>query len=255
MKATWWGHATVTIEDRGYTVLTDPLLRDRVGHLHRRRGVTPVPRSRPDAVLISHLHADHCDVASLRRLAPDIRLVVPRGAAGFLRHRLGERDIVEVVAGDEVTVGGLRVRAVPAHHPASRGALSRLRAAPVGYLISGTRTAWFAGDTGLFDAMAELSGVDLALVPVWGWGWSLGEGHLDPESAAQALLRVRPAVAVPIHWGTLWPIGCGRVRPDRFTEPGAEFARYAARVGADTSVRVLDPGASTTMSTAGLAAP
>jgi L-ascorbate metabolism protein UlaG (beta-lactamase superfamily) len=248
MRVTWWGHATVAIEDGGSTVLTDPVLRNRLAHLYRRRGPAPGNGSLavPDAVVISHLHADHCDVGSLRGLSASTRMIVPRGAAAFLQRKLGgDRDLVEVVAGDEVEVGTLRVRAVPARHPGSRSPGSRVQAPALGYLVAGRRsTAWFAGDTGLFDGLRRLGPVDLALVPVWGWSWTLGPGHLGPAEAAEAVRRVAPGWAVPIHWGTLWPLGCHRVRPDRFTEPGPEFARLAARAAPDTRVRVLAPGGS-----------
>ncbi|GAB3947018.1 hypothetical protein GCM10027614_41510 [Micromonospora vulcania] len=96
--------------------------------------------------------------------------------------------------------------------------------------MSGDTTAWFGGDTGLFDGMTSLGPVDLALVPVWGWGWNLGARHLDPVRAAEAMRIIAPSTAVPIHWGTLWPIGFGRVRPDRFHRPGEEFAEHTARL-------------------------
>jgi len=78
------GHATVLIELNGVRLLTDPVLRDRVAHL--RRQVAPVKKSvlfdatGPDAVLISHLHYDHLDLASLRLLGLDTPLLVPVGA-------------------------------------------------------------------------------------------------------------------------------------------------------------------------------
>jgi L-ascorbate metabolism protein UlaG (beta-lactamase superfamily) len=244
VRITWWGHATVAIDDGGTTVLTDPVLRSRLAHLYRRRG--PAPKlAAPDAVVISHLHADHCDLGSLRGLPASTKMIVPRGAAALLNRKLGGgRDVEEVVADDEVTVGGLRIRAVPAVHPAGRSPGSRWRAKAVGYLVTGKRTAWFAGDSGLFDGMSELGPVDVALVPVWGWSWTLGPGHLGPEEAAEAVRRVAPGWAVPIHWGTLWPVGFGRVRPDRFTAPGPEFAAEMADRAPEVRVRVLPPGSS-----------
>ena len=92
--------------------------------------------------------------------------------------------------------------------------------------------------------MGSLGPLDIALVPIWGWGWSLGPGHLDPQRAAEALRLAAPTWAVPIHWGTFWPIGCAGVHPDRFTEPGVEFARAAATVAPQTTVRLLGPGQS-----------
>jgi L-ascorbate metabolism protein UlaG (beta-lactamase superfamily) len=243
MNITWWGHATVAVADLGTTILTDPVLRNRLAHLHRRRGPRPVLAAAPDAVVISHLHGDHCDLPSLRSLPPSTRILVPRGGGAFLRSRLGAgRDVVEIVAGESVDVGELRVRAVPANHDDRRAPKSRIRARALGYVFEGTRSAWFCGDTGLFDEMRSLGPLDLALVPVWGWGWTLGAGHLDPAGAAEAMRITNPAQAVPIHWGTLWPVGCKRVRPDRFHGPGEEFAALTASAAPKTDVRVLAPG-------------
>jgi L-ascorbate metabolism protein UlaG (beta-lactamase superfamily) len=118
----------------------------------------------------------------------------------------------------------------------------------LGYLLRrGGRTVYFAGDTDLFPGMAELGPVDVALLPIWGWGLSVGEGHLDPERAARALEMIRPGMAVPIHWGTFYPVGLRLLRPEPLTEPAREFARLAARLAPGTEVRVLEPGAETSL--------
>jgi L-ascorbate metabolism protein UlaG (beta-lactamase superfamily) len=244
VRVTWWGHSTVAIEDRGLRLLTDPLLRTRLGHLRRRRGPVPEPGAEVDAVLVSHLHADHLDVASLRRLPSAAMLIVPRGAAAFLRQcdQGLARRCQELAVGEEVSVGHLRVRAVPARHNPGRGPWSRHRAPAIGYTVHGGRSAWFAGDTGLFDEMDDLGPLDVALVPVGGWGPTLGSGHLDPAAAAEAVRRMGAKWAVPVHFGTFWPMGMEQVRPDRFLGPGAEFARLAAMAAPATRVRVLAPG-------------
>ena len=60
--------------------------------------------------------------------------------------------------------------------------------AALGYLIRGSHQIYFAGDTDLFEGMATLAPrLDLVLLPIWGWGPSLGPGHLDPRRAAEAL--------------------------------------------------------------------
>lgn len=251
MRVTWWGHATVTLETAGARLLTDPVLGHSVGHLRRRRGPAPTAEAlRADAVLISHLHADHLHVPSLRRLPPDVPLVVPHGTVRLLR-ALRQPELAarchEVRPGDRVTVAGAQLHVVPAQHDGRRSPLSRHRGPAVGYLVRrDDGSAWFAGDTDLFPGMADLAPVDLALVPVGGWGPTLGAGHLDPARAAEAVRRVRAAVAVPIHFGTLWPRGLDRVRPDRFLGPETEFARRVAGVAPDTVVRVLAPGESVT---------
>ncbi|MFE9202477.1 MBL fold metallo-hydrolase [Micromonospora sp. NPDC007230] len=247
VQLTWCGHSTVWIEDSGIRLLTDPLLRDRLAHLRRRRGPTPRLPSAPDAVLVSHLHADHLDFASLRRLPEHTTLVVPAGAARLVRRALGAAAAgrcTELAVGDRLTIGGVGVAAVPAAHHAGRGPWSRHRATAVGYLIEGRARTWFAGDTGLFDEMADLGPLDLALIPVGGWGPTLGPGHLDPTGAAEAVRRAAPAWAVPIHFGTFWPVGCDRIRADRFARPGDDFARQVETVSPATRVRVLRPGES-----------
>ncbi|RIV39244.1 MBL fold metallo-hydrolase [Micromonospora radicis] len=249
VRLTWHGHSTVWLEDSGTRLLTDPLLRDRLAHLRRRRGPTPRLPAAPDAVLVSHLHADHLDFASLRRLPADTTLVVPAGAAPLVRRALGVagRRCTELAAGERTTIGAVTVSAVPAAHPDARGPWSRQRASAVGYLVEGRARTWFAGDTALFDQMADLGPVDLALIPVGGWGPTLGAGHLDPSTAAEAVRRAATGWAVPIHYGTFWPVGCDRIRPDRFFQPGDDFARHAARVAPRTRVRVLQPGESFTV--------
>jgi L-ascorbate metabolism protein UlaG (beta-lactamase superfamily) len=88
----------------------------------------------------------------------------------------------------------------------------------------------------------------VALIPIWGWGTSLGPGHLDPEGAARAIALVQPRVAIPIHWGTFLPIGLGRRNTALLTGPPLEFARHAAALAPNTEVQTLSPGQSFTVS-------
>jgi L-ascorbate metabolism protein UlaG (beta-lactamase superfamily) len=232
------GHATVRIELDGTRLLTDPVLRNRTVHLRRHTPVDPAAVADVDAVLVSHLHYDHFDRASLRRLGRDVTVVVPRGARRLVR---GFRDVREAAVGDELQVGGVRIRATHAAHPG--GVRPTVWSAPaLGYLVSGSRTVYFAGDTDLFDGMSALApDLDLALLPVAGWGPRVGPGHLDPERAAEAVRRLQPRLAVPIHWGTLATPG---QRPS--DEPPEAFRRLAADVAPDVEVRVLRPGEATT---------
>jgi L-ascorbate metabolism protein UlaG (beta-lactamase superfamily) len=99
---------------------------------------------------------------------------------------------------------------------------------------------YFAGDTDLFEGMGALAPVDLALVPIWGWGPTIGAGHLDPQRAAEAVAQLGARTAVPIHWGTYFPL---HQRPGPFlTEPPLEFVRAAAQVAPATRVEILALG-------------
>lgn len=247
MEVTWWGHATCTIEESGVRLLTDPLFARRLAHLRRRRGALPPPEAAvADAVLVSHLHADHLHVPSLARLAPGTRLIAPAGASRAVPGlgRLGLR-ITEVRAGDTVEVGALRVRAVPARHDGRRLPMGPHRSPALGYVVEGGARTYFAGDTGLFEDMADAVGpVDVALLPVGGWGPRLGLGHLDAGRAAQALAVLGALSAVPVHYGTYWPIGMDGVRPHEFHAPGEEFVRHAARLAPKAAVHRLGHGES-----------
>ena len=235
-ELTWIGHSTVLVELEGVRLLTDPLLRNRVAHLRRLQPVVLDALGRIDAVLISHGHYDHLDVASLRSLDAGIPVVAPRGLAPVLR-RAGRASILEVDEGDEIPFGDLVVQATPAEHSGRPG----LRTAnALGFIIRGPTSVYFAGDTDIFDDMAELGPVDVALVPVWGWGSTIGIGHLDPRRAAQAVAHLHARIAVPIHWGTYRPLH--QREGVYLTEPPLEFRREAAELAPETRVEVLGLG-------------
>ncbi len=244
LHLTYVGHATLLLEMEGVRLLTDPLLRSRVTHLRRR--ALPVSHhlfSDIDAVLISHLHWDHFDRASLRQIDRQTRFVAPIGSARLLR-REGFRQIDEVGMGESVHVGPLAIKATYADHGNLRLPFGR-KADSLGYLIKGAHTTYFPGDTDIFSGMAGLSDdLDLALLPVWGWGPSLGPGHMDAVRAAEALTLLQPRVAVPIHWGTFHPIGMGRLSKKMLRRPPLLFASRAARRAPDVRVLVLQPGES-----------
>jgi L-ascorbate metabolism protein UlaG (beta-lactamase superfamily) len=248
VEITWWGHATCTVEDSGTRVLTDPLFTRRLAHLRRRRGAPPPPEAAvADIALVSHLHADHLHVPSLARLAPGTRLVVPKGAARQVAglRRLAHLRLSEAVPGDEIRVGDLVVRAVSALHDGRRLPVGPHRSPALGFVIEGDARTYFAGDTGLFETMAkEVGPVDVALLPVGGWGPYLGDGHLDAGRAAEALALLAPRSAVPVHYGTYWPIGMDAVRPHEFHAPGEEFVRLAAARAPDVAVHRLGHGES-----------
>jgi L-ascorbate metabolism protein UlaG (beta-lactamase superfamily) len=225
-------------------LLTDPLVRRRAGPLVRVVApVRPEATRDIDAVLLSHLHADHADLASLRRVGAPV--IAPRGAGAWLRRRR-IREVREVRDGDEHPLGAVTVRAVAAEHEDRRYPWGP-HAEPLGFVVRGSRSVYFAGDTDLFDAMSDLHrALDVALLPVWGWGTKLGPGHLDPGRAARAAAIIHPRVAIPIHWGTFAmprPLGPGAASD----APPQEFAQLAAREAPEVEVRVLAPGERTSV--------
>ncbi|WP_432512648.1 MBL fold metallo-hydrolase [Kineococcus sp. SYSU DK001] len=267
VEVTWLGHSTVTVDVRtgaGHLrLVTDPVLRPGLAHL-RRRPRTPAPAASAgcDLALVSHLHHDHLDLPSLRRLRPAV-LVAPPGSADWVRWKLRvpTTRVVEVAVGESLELpfpaGPVEVTALPAHHaghrtlswasraPADARAVQHLVRVPGAFGGTGRDDLllWAIGDTGEFegsDAVLAAGGrsPDVALVPVGGWGHTLGPHHLDPRQAAELVARVRPGVSVPVHWGTLHPIALGATMGDRFVEPGRRFTREASRLGVPGAVQL-----------------
>jgi L-ascorbate metabolism protein UlaG (beta-lactamase superfamily) len=152
--------------------------------------------------------------------------------------------------------GDLRITAVRAEHSGHRWG-PRSTHGPdteaLGFLLEGAgSTVYVSGDTALYDGMRLLAkrDVDIALLPVWGWGPTLGPGHLDPVGAADAAALIRPRFAVPVHWGTLTVAGMtavpslvrGRMRR-LLVDPPRAFATEVAARGLRTRVVVTEPGA------------
>ena len=233
------GHSTVLIDLDGVRLLTDPLLRERVAFLRRASTVDVDQLRNLDAVLISHAHHDHFDLPSLELLGSSVPVVVPRGLGRLLK---GHKTVIEVVEDEEISFGAVTVRATHAEHEGRRQP-RRITAAPLGFAISGSRRIYFAGDTDLFPGMEGLvPDLDLALIPIWGWGPTLGGGgHLDPRRAAEALRLLRPRIAVPIHWGTYRPLHRG-ADAAFLADPAEAFVREAATAAPEVEVRVLRPG-------------
>jgi L-ascorbate metabolism protein UlaG (beta-lactamase superfamily) len=260
------GHATVLI-DLGYVrVLTDPLLRHRISGLVWRH---PRPRTEldhaVDAVLISHMHLDHLDLPSLRQLGRDVPLLVPPRAGGFLARR-GFKNVHELRPGQSVAVsesagtgepagihppvgsGEVRVRATPANHTGFRPPFGPVGGC-LGFVVEGSARVYFAGDTDLFPEMDALGPIDVALLPVAGWGPTLGPGHMNAYRAAQALRLIRPKIALPIHWGTFAPLGMHFLPWQYLVRPPLEFLEHAGRLAPEVDVRVLEPGESLDLDT------
>ncbi len=239
LQVTWLGHATVVLDLAGTRLVTDPLLRAHAGPL-RRRGPAPRPEqwAGSDAVLLSHLHHDHAELASLRMLG-DVPVLSAAPNAAWLRRR----GLAGVSLGPDTAdpgewhrVGSVEVRQVEADHHARP--MPHRPAAAHGHLLrAGDRRVHVVGDSDLTPTMAraaELAGgpLDLVVVPIHGWGPRLSDGHLDPVRAAQACAAVGARWVLPYHFGTLYP----PLVPwfsDYLDRPLAEFAAALAEHAPD----------------------
>lgn len=247
---TWLGHSTVVLDLDGVRLVADPLLRPHAGIL-RRRGRPPRPETwaGANAVLLSHLHLDHADLASLRLLP-----VVPIFTAHVNARWVVRKGLVAQPASPDawtrVGESDVEVRLSPAVHH-GRPMPHRPNAAH-GHLVRGpSGIVWVAGDTGLFRGMAEmprLAGgpIDVAIVPVGGWGPRLSSGHLGPEQAAVACRLVAARWAIPVHWKTLH-LPAGHLYPPGWMD--AAGAAFKTAVTLPCRAVVLDIGATTVIRT------
>lgn len=241
----WLGHATTVLDLDGTRVVTDPLLGRHAGLLRRRGGQ---PRdadwSVPDLVLLSHLHHDHAELASLRRLG-DVPVITAPANAAWLRAK-GLHAALGLHEDAWFRAAGVSVRLVPAVH--GHRPMPHRPNATNGHLVrTDAVTIWVAGDTEPFAAMADLAelagaAIDVAVVPVGGWGPRLSGGHMDPVQAAEACRVVGARLAVPVHWGTLHAPASRRLPPGWMDRAGPAFAAALAHHAPGCRSVVLQPG-------------
>jgi L-ascorbate metabolism protein UlaG (beta-lactamase superfamily) len=171
-------------------------------------------------------------------------VIAPRGSGRYLERWAGV-EVTEMREGDRVQLADVEITALPANHDSAyRGYRPE---GCLGYVMRNRLSVYFAGDTDLFDGMDDVGqgfDLDLALLPVWGYSHRVGPGHLNPLTAAQALARLQPRIAVPIHWGTLRLPGPQALwrSAGHMSQPPHSFANYARSWAPETEVRVLQPG-------------
>ncbi len=256
---TWIGHASVVLDVDGVRLVTDPLLRNHSGLL-RRNSPLPVEETwqGADAVLVSHLHHDHAEPASLH-LADAPQVLASAANAGWLR-RIGvhgeglpAQGWQTVRGADQGRPGGgeVEVALVRADHH-NRPMPHRPNDAH-GHLVRGAAgVIWFAGDTSVFEEMQDLPAragaeIDLALIPIGGWGPRLSPGHMGPHEAAQACALAGVRAVLPIHFGTFHPAGFHLTSLSWMHRPLETFARDLAEHSPGTRLIALTPGATTSL--------
>jgi L-ascorbate metabolism protein UlaG (beta-lactamase superfamily) len=233
------GHSTLLLELDGTHVITDPILRSHIpGLIHRHplrdHSIVDVVQG----VLISHAHHDHLDLPSLRRLPPDAQVLAPVGSTGLLRRI--HLDVREMRPFESYQLGNVGIVATPAKHFGYRPPYGPF--ASIGFVLEGSLRIYFAGDTDVFPEMRDLGSIDLALLPVSGWGPVRTPGHMGPRQAVHALHLIQASAAIPIHWGSLVPIGFHNREWSYLRRPPQEFAEIAQRELPDVAVTILEPG-------------
>jgi L-ascorbate metabolism protein UlaG (beta-lactamase superfamily) len=221
LRVTMVGHATLLIQVGGLNVLTDPVWSERASPFvfaGPKRITAPGIRLGDlppiDAILLSHNHYDHMDVATLkalhRRHAPLI--ITPLGNDTIIRRHLPDARVAAGDWGEHFAIGPeAEAHIVPANHWSSRGINDRRMALWGGFMVRvAGKLIYFAGDTGygtgnIFRTMrARFGAVDLALLPIGAYDprWFMAAQHTDPDDAILIMLDLDARAAIGIHWGT-----------------------------------------------------
>ena len=249
---TWIGHATMLVQLQGINILTDPNWADHVGPpiFGVRRLVAPGLRFEDlppiHAVVISHDHYDHLDLATVQRLARAHRptFLVPLGIGAWLADR-GITGVVELDWWQNRTLGGVTFTATPAQHGSGRGLLDQNERLWASWVIAGGgKRLFFGGDTGYTTGLAEigrrLGPFDVTALPIGGYSAFTARhpNHINPEEAVQLFEDLRGRLLVPMHWGTF------ELNREPFREPPARLLAEAQRRNREEHVALLTQGQS-----------
>jgi L-ascorbate metabolism protein UlaG (beta-lactamase superfamily) len=250
------GHATLLIQVAGLNILTDPVFVERaspVSFAGPKRvnppGIAFEDLPRIHAVLITHNHYDHLDVASVARLwhRDRPRIVAPLGNDAIIR---AEDEGIAVEArdwGETVDLGhDVAAHLVPAYHWSARGATDRRMALWCAYgLTTPAGVVYHVGDTGYGDGRifaemrARFGRPRLATLPIGAYEprWFMQPQHMNPADAVQAMRDSGAEQALGHHWGTF------RLTNEGIEEPVQDLAAAlaAAEVPAER-FRALRPG-------------
>ena len=263
LRITMVGHASVLIQLAGTNLLVDPVWSERASPLRwagpkrvNDPGVAFTDLPSIDAVLITHNHYDHLDMATLRRLssAHRPRFIAPLGNAPLIAKAIGTGKIETTDWGGTISLyDNLRVTIVPAHHWSARVLGDRRMALWSGFVIqSAAGLVYNAGDTAygdgcIFSNIRKAFGApDVAILPIGAYEprWFMKNQHADPDEAVRIMTACGAQQGLGVHWGTFQLTNEARlapkqalaaalrhhdIAPDRFIafEPGDVWSKIA----------------------------
>lgn len=236
MALTFGGHATAIVRYRGLAVAFDPMLGRWIGGVRRavQPGLLPGDFADVGLILISHRHADHLHIPTLRRLPRTATIVVPAGAAAMVSS-LGYARVIELSPGSDLELRGVQVIAAPTAHGESE------LSSGLSYVVRGDGPSiYLCGDSGYFSGFADLGArfaPDIAVLPIGGFlPASFRRRHMSPLDALYAFEDLRARMMIPIHHGAF------ALSYERLDEPARWLVELAKRRGVRDHVLVMTAG-------------
>jgi L-ascorbate metabolism protein UlaG (beta-lactamase superfamily) len=238
LAVTFGGHATVLARYHDLAIAFDPMLGRWIGGVRRavEPGLAPGDFSDVGLVLISHRHADHMHLPTLRRMPRAATIVVPAGAAGLVSS-LGFARVVELQAGSDLAIRGVQITAAATSHGDAELARG------LSYVVNGDGpSVYLCGDSGYFSGFADIGerfAPDIAVLPIGGFlPASFRARHMSPLDALFAFEDLRARMLVPIHHGA-FPLSY-----EELDEPARWLIELAKSRGVREHVHVMAAGQS-----------
>lgn len=239
----WLGHSSVILELDGARMLIDPVLENAAPFpgIVQRYSASPIERKElpnVDAVLITHDHYDHLEMATIRTLKDqNTRFICPLGVSARLEGwGVPSERITEVGWGDTIKIASIQIISTSGIHYSGRSKTDRDKTLWTGYAIKGMRkNIYWSGDSGYgkhFKQIGEQYGpFDLACVEIDGWNAGWPNTHLFPNEVISVCNDVNAKNLLPIHWGVF----------DLALHPWNESIKRVAELASANSINLVTP--------------
>jgi len=224
------GHASFIIKTNGETIFTDPFFSNAALIVRKKVKIKFDFSKAPDrpVVLISHNHYDHLDKYSIKKMIQkNAVFVVPLGLKSYIV-KLGAREVHELDWWENVTLGTVTYTLLPAQHWSRRIGQKAGATLWGGFLIEGSQTVFYSGDTGYFIGFKEFGrryNIDYALLGAGAYEprWFMHYAHMNVEDFFRAADDLGVKTAIPFHFGII------SLTEEPLLYPLYEISRFIAR--------------------------
>jgi L-ascorbate metabolism protein UlaG (beta-lactamase superfamily) len=236
INVAWIGHSTILLNFYGTTILTDPILFEKIGISifglkFGPNRLTPPALSfeeipKPDIVLLSHAHFDHTDYQSLKKLTKkfpgQIDVIIAYLTKDVIED-LNWKTISVLDWNEEIKLKDISIKAFEVEHfgwrfpwekDRSRGYIKDGRSYNAYLIKKNGRSILFGGDTRNTQKLNVLSNenIDIAIMPIGAYNpWKYA--HCNPEEALQMSESINAKYFIPIHTKTF------KLGAEAFEEP------------------------------------